>query len=81
MSPQTMADRGQLLESPLERVVIGEIGAGLQDGVPIGFRAAHNVLDMAGHIVAHRSGHQLNAALVRALVEAERGDDAGRPAA
>lgn len=31
--------------------------------------------DLAGHVVAHRSGHQLNAALVRALLRAAEEDD------
>lgn len=29
--------------------------------------------DLVGHVLAHRSGHQLNAELVRALIEAEEG--------
>jgi UDP-3-O-[3-hydroxymyristoyl] N-acetylglucosamine deacetylase/3-hydroxyacyl-[acyl-carrier-protein] dehydratase len=29
--------------------------------------------DLSGHVVAHRSGHQLNAALVRELIEAVEG--------
>ncbi len=37
--------------------------------------------DLAGHVVAHRSGHQLNAALVRKLIEAVEEDRASRAAA
>jgi UDP-3-O-[3-hydroxymyristoyl] N-acetylglucosamine deacetylase/3-hydroxyacyl-[acyl-carrier-protein] dehydratase len=34
--------------------------------------------DISGHVVAHRSGHQLNAALVRKLIEAAEHDRLGR---
>ncbi|MGE5756837.1 MAG: UDP-3-O-acyl-N-acetylglucosamine deacetylase [Planctomycetaceae bacterium] len=37
--------------------------------------------DLVGHVVAHRSGHQLNAALVRKLIEVVEGDRASRAAA
>jgi UDP-3-O-[3-hydroxymyristoyl] N-acetylglucosamine deacetylase/3-hydroxyacyl-[acyl-carrier-protein] dehydratase len=36
--------------------------------------------DLSGHVVAHRSGHQLNAALVRKLVETIEADQASRKA-
>jgi UDP-3-O-[3-hydroxymyristoyl] N-acetylglucosamine deacetylase / 3-hydroxyacyl-[acyl-carrier-protein] dehydratase len=35
--------------------------------------------DIRGHVVAHRSGHQLNAELVRKLSEAVEGGPGGRP--
>jgi UDP-3-O-[3-hydroxymyristoyl] N-acetylglucosamine deacetylase/3-hydroxyacyl-[acyl-carrier-protein] dehydratase len=34
--------------------------------------------DLTGHVVAHRSGHQLNAALVRKLIEAVEGEQGPR---
>ena len=37
--------------------------------------------DLGGHVVAHRSGHQLNAALVRRLLRAVEREPARRPGA
>ena len=37
-------------------------------------------MDLHGFVVAHRSGHQLNAALVRKLLESRREGTGGPPA-